>query len=97
MISRLNQSAIPRNFRWCHGCRPDDAIPPFLSRAAWASPASDPAEDVGGAPGYAEFLAAIADPRHAEHQRYRDWRGGSFDAARFDREAVNRVLEKIRL
>ncbi|MGH8865514.1 MAG: plasmid pRiA4b ORF-3 family protein [Burkholderiales bacterium] len=42
--------------------------------------------------GYAEFLAAIADPRHAEHQSYLDWLGGSFDAARFDREAVNRAL-----
>ncbi|MGH8865807.1 MAG: plasmid pRiA4b ORF-3 family protein, partial [Burkholderiales bacterium] len=51
-----------------------------------------PPEDVGGAPGYAEFLADIADPRHAEHQSYLDWRGGSFDAARFDREAVNRAL-----
>lgn len=29
-----------------------------------------PPEDVGGAPGYADFLAAIADPRHAEHENY---------------------------
>ena len=55
-----------------------------------------PPEDVGGAPGYAGFLAAIANPRHEEHQRYLDWCGGSFDPARFDREAVNRELRIIR-
>ena len=27
-----------------------------------------PPEDVGGAHGYAQFLAAIADPRHEEHE-----------------------------
>jgi hypothetical protein len=29
-----------------------------------------PPEDVGGAPGYANFLAAVADPRHEEHRNY---------------------------
>lgn len=26
-----------------------------------------PPEDVGGPPGYDEFLAALADPRHPDH------------------------------
>ena len=51
-----------------------------------------PPEDVGGAPGYANFLAAIADPRHEEHQDYMKWSGGSFDPGRFDREAVNQAV-----
>lgn len=56
-----------------------------------------PPEDVGGAGGYDEFLAAIVDPRHEEHQNYLTWVGGSFDPTRFDRAAVNRALAKIKI
>lgn len=56
-----------------------------------------PPEDVGGARGYVEFLAAIADPRHEEHQNYLTWVGGRFDPAQFDRAAVDRTLAKIKL
>ena len=56
-----------------------------------------PPEDVGGPPGYADFLTAIADPRHEEHQNYLEWCGGSFDPARFDQAAVNRALGKIKV
>lgn len=56
-----------------------------------------PPEDVGGAGGYVEFLAAIADPRHEEHENYLTWVGGSFDPTRFDRAAVNRALAKIKI
>ncbi len=55
-----------------------------------------PPEDVGGAPGYANFLAAIADPQHEEHKNYLAWCGGDFDSARFNREAVNRALGKVK-
>ncbi|MEX0735140.1 MAG: plasmid pRiA4b ORF-3 family protein [Steroidobacteraceae bacterium] len=55
-----------------------------------------PPEDVGGAPGYADFLAAVADPRHEEHRNYLEWCGGAFDPARFDRAAVNRALGKLK-
>jgi len=54
-------------------------------------------EDVGGARGYANFLAAGADPRHEEHRSYLEWRGGGFDPGRFDREAVNVVLASMRV
>ncbi|WP_247480647.1 plasmid pRiA4b ORF-3 family protein [Bradyrhizobium sp. 144] len=33
-----------------------------------------PPEDVGGAPGYAEYLEAIGDPTHPEHEHMRLWR-----------------------
>ena len=56
-----------------------------------------PPEDVGGASGYVDFLAAIADPRHEEHQSYLTWAEGRFDPRRFDRAAVNRALAKIKL
>lgn len=43
-----------------------------------------PPEDVGGAPGYEDFVAAMADIDHPEHQAMRDWYGDSFDPAFFD-------------
>lgn len=43
-----------------------------------------PPEDVGGPGGYQQFLEALADPSHPEHESYRDWSGGNFDPERFD-------------
>jgi hypothetical protein len=43
-----------------------------------------PPEDVGGSYGYETFLEAMRDPKHPEHNDYRDWLGGSFDAESFD-------------
>lgn len=53
-------------------------------------------EDVGGHHRYAEFLAAIADPLREEHEEYMQWVGGSFDSHRFDIDAVNLALNKIK-
>lgn len=49
-----------------------------------------PPDDVGGPPGYAEFLAALADPAHAEHERMLEWVGGVFDPKGFDLNRINR-------
>jgi hypothetical protein len=38
-----------------------------------------PPEDVGGLPGYEEFLLAIVDPKHPEHADLKRWYGGDFD------------------
>lgn len=42
-----------------------------------------PPEDIGGPYGYQEYLAAIADPSHEEHDSYMEW-GGEFDPEEFD-------------
>jgi hypothetical protein len=55
-----------------------------------------PPEDVGGAPGYTEFLSAITDPAHEEHDSYLSWVGGAFDPIRLDLAAINRALAKIK-
>jgi hypothetical protein len=55
-----------------------------------------PPEDVGGADGYAEFLAAIADPTHPERGSLLEWAGGSFEAAEFDVAAANASLQRVR-
>lgn len=38
-----------------------------------------PPEDVGGFPGYYEFLDAMADPKHPEYKYLKSWHGGPFD------------------
>ncbi|XZE20681.1 plasmid pRiA4b ORF-3 family protein [Pirellulaceae bacterium SH449] len=42
-----------------------------------------PPEDVGGVNGYADFLEAIADPNHEQHEDLVQW-GGKFDPMHFD-------------
>ena len=68
----------------------DDAIPgaeyPRLVRAIGACPP----EDVGGFPGYADFLEAMADPNHEEHARMLEWHGGKFDP---DEADISRILD----
>ena len=51
-----------------------------------------PPEDVGGPPGYEEFLAALADPKHPEHRDLKQWIGGSFDRTAFSVDEVNERL-----
>jgi len=53
-----------------------------------------PPEDVGGTPGYAEFLRALANPAHSEHAEYLTWIGGSFDPEAFDAAATDRALRR---
>ena len=55
-----------------------------------------PPEDVGGAPGYMNFLEALADPTHDMHRDYTDWIGGSFDAQAFDLSAANERVQGVR-
>jgi len=43
-----------------------------------------PPEDVGGPWGYAEFLQAIADPKHENHAEMSEWAGEPFDPAKID-------------
>ena len=55
-----------------------------------------PPEDVGGIPGYENFLEAMRDPKHPEHKQYLEWIGGNFDPEAFDIDEVNRLLRAIR-
>jgi hypothetical protein len=51
-----------------------------------------PPEDVGGYMGYANFLEAINNPEHDEHESYLVWIGGKFDPEAFDLNEVNQRL-----
>ena len=62
-----------------------------------------PPEDCGGAGGYAELLATLADPAHPDHDQMRSWvrsRLRPFDRAATDqrvRRVVGEVPESVRL
>jgi len=53
-----------------------------------------PPEDCGGIWGYEEFLAAISDPSHPDHEGMRDWIGDEFDPEAFDLDETNRLLRQ---
>jgi Plasmid pRiA4b ORF-3-like protein len=56
-----------------------------------------PPEDVGGVWGYAEFLHAIADPKHERHSEWLEWIGGEFDPEEFDAKAATiAMMEAVR-
>ena len=52
-----------------------------------------PPEDVGGSSGYEDYLEAMADPEHEEHENMLQWRG-PFDPEAFSLMAVNQQLQK---
>ncbi|MES0404004.1 MAG: plasmid pRiA4b ORF-3 family protein, partial [Hyphomicrobium sp.] len=53
-----------------------------------------PPEDCGGTHGYFEFLEAITDTTHPEHESYLVWVGGNFDPEAFDLASVNQLLSR---
>jgi hypothetical protein len=52
-----------------------------------------PPEDCGGAPGYVDFLAALNDPKHPQHEEIIDWIE-EFDAEEFDAGETNEILQE---
>jgi pRiA4b ORF-3-like protein len=55
-----------------------------------------PPEDCGGTPGYENLLETLADPMHEEHDELLEWIGGKYDPEKFDLEAVDRALKRLR-
>jgi hypothetical protein len=53
-----------------------------------------PPEDCGGPWGYADFLAALADPTHERHEELTEWMGSSFDPEAFDPKAATRAMKR---
>jgi hypothetical protein len=52
-----------------------------------------PPEDVGGTPGYEEYLVVLTDPEHEEHANMLRWRG-PFDPEAFSAAQVNQKTPK---
>jgi hypothetical protein len=53
-----------------------------------------PPEDVGGPPGYEEFLAALADPAHESHADMLEWCPDGFDPQAVDPVRIEQALHK---
>jgi hypothetical protein len=69
---------------------PAASYPRFIDGAMHCPP-----EDVGGIPGFYEFLDAVADPKHPDHEDQLGWHGGTFDPADLDVERVRKALARI--
>ena len=74
------------------GAKPDWPYPLCV-----AGERAGPPEDVGGAGGSQDFVAAIANPEHEEHEKLLAWIGGAFDPGGFDINSVNRGLRRLRI
>jgi hypothetical protein len=84
---------------WEHTITVDDVLPAEQGTTyprCIAGKRSRPPEDVGGTWGYAEFLTAIADPDHPEHEQLIEWSGGDFDPEHCDLVDINASLTPIR-
>lgn len=84
---------------WEHLVKVEDLVPPkegMQPIVCLAGANACPPEDVGGVPGYADFLTALANPKHEEHASMREWIGYPFDPTAFDLVAVNRSLATIK-
>ena len=55
-----------------------------------------PPEDCGGPWGYVEYLDAISDPRHEQHQEMLQW-SGPFDPEEFDVKEATREMRKVKI
>jgi pRiA4b ORF-3-like protein len=69
---------------------PDEHYPRCLDGARACPP-----EDVGGAYGYSTFLAAFADPYHAQHEESLEWAGKGFDPAAFNAALATTLLRRM--
>lgn len=54
-----------------------------------------PPEDCGGPWGYGDYLAAITDPHHEQHEELLEWRG-PFDPEAFDAKMATGQMRKVR-
>lgn len=65
------------------------------SRAVWGA---TPPEDCGGAPGYEDFVQAMADVNHPEHAEMAQWVGrDTWNPNAFDTIDVNDWLGSIKV
>jgi hypothetical protein len=83
---------------WEHSIRIEritDAVPGITYPRLAEATGRCPPEDVGGPWGYREFLDAIADPDHEEHDERLQWIGSNFDPADTDADALAQAVHNL--
>jgi hypothetical protein len=84
---------------WEHCVRMEALLPPsegeIYPRCLDGARACPP-EDVGGIPGYEDFLNALRNPRHPEHAALSEWAPPGFDPEAFDVEETTKRLRSMR-
>jgi hypothetical protein len=93
LSARRNQAAYNYDFGddWQHSVLVESVLPALPGTAYPACVDGRrrcPPEDIGGVPGYEQFLTAVRDPNHEEHESYLNWVGGSYDPEAFEAKAV---------
>ena len=69
---------------------PASSYPRFIDGAGQCPP-----EDVGGLPGFYNFLEALEDPDHPDHEDLTDWYGGPFDQNALDEAKIRKRLARL--
>lgn len=54
-----------------------------------------PPEDCGGTWGYQEFVEAVQNPDHPDHEALLEWIGGSFDPEDAELDKINTLLKTV--
>ena len=85
---------------WEHRIDVEKRLPADTERNTWpmciAGANACPPEDVGGTPGYLDFVQAMRDPMHQDHLQMWRWNGGPFDPTAFSLNDANRAIRKLR-
>ncbi|SRR5208283_1383399 len=83
---------------WRHKIIVEKVLPAAPSKivVCLAGARAGPPEDCGSIPGYYNLVAAMADPKHPEHDELLNWLGEPFDPEAFNLEAVNFLLSHIK-
>jgi len=85
---------------WEHRVVIEKRLPPQPEYNTWpmciAGANACPPEDVGGPPGYMDFVHAMHDPKQEEHLQMWQWNGGPFDPSAFSVNDANRAIRRLR-
>jgi hypothetical protein len=81
---------------WTHEIRVEKVVEVegTITPRCMAGERACPPEDCGGAWGYAEMVAALADPKHERHEELLDWVGDDWKPEAFDLEEADRLVSR---
>ena len=84
---------------WEHQVLVEEVLPPdpgFKHPVCLGGANACPPEDCGGFPGYYDLLAALANPKHEDHEEMKEWVGSAWDATHFNLAQTNAGLKRIK-